>query len=407
MTLSMKRQKEPFEHLILVINVGSTSVKWKLFTERRLEVRDEGAFDRPCDFAQAVKSILRTIGNTADVSAVANRVVHGGGRFDVERLDPLTLKELHAFDHLAPLHNPPALECAHYFLEYIPSVPQWAVFDSGYFRELPETARVYAIPKAISERYNVRRVGFHGISHEYACAEAAKKLKKPLRDLTLISVHLGGGDSVALIHRGKPVDTSMGFTPLEGLPMMTRSGDLDPGLVLYLLRKHGEKHSGLVGVSNQAESRKVYKVESDDKAALRQSQSDAVKFQVSSFKFQESLDWLEHLLNEESGLKGISGESDFLELLHKRQTDTDAKLALDVFVYKIRKYIGSYCSVSPKKPDAIVFTGPIGSGEPFVRNEVMRDLWQMKGMKMLTIPANEELAMARKVNPKLQITNSK
>ena len=346
----IKSNNDQFESLILVINVGSTSVKWKLFAKRGLDVRGQGEFDRPCDFAAVTKSILRTVGNTARLSSIVHRIVHGGGRFSIERIHNSLLKEIHSFDHLAPLHNPPALECAQYFIEYMPGVPQWAVFDSGFFMDLPEVARTYALPKALSERYAIRRFGFHGISHEYACQDAAKKLKKTFSSLTLISIHLGGGDSVCLVHQGKPLDTSMGFTPLEGLPMMTRSGDLDPGIMFFLLRNHGYSPEGL-----------------------------------------------EHILNEESGLKGLSGEDDFLELLHKRNTDPNAQLALDLFVYHVRKYIGAYCAASPVKPDAIVFTGQIGSGEPFVREAVMKDLWIAKGVKMVTVPADEELAMARKI----------
>lgn len=388
----MRNKKESVESLILVVNVGSTSVKWKLFTEQKFEEREEGSFDRPCDFVHVAKSILRSVGNTERLAGVVHRIVHGAGKCTVERLNAQVIKDIHAFDHLAPLHNPPALECASLFHEYIPLIPQWAVFDSGLFNDLPDVARTYAIPRSLAKTFGIRRYGFHGIAHEYACQEAAKKLKKPLEELTLISIHLGGGDSACLMHQGKPLDVSMGFTPLEGLPMMTRSGDIDPGLIIYLLRKHaGESRS--LNMDSGVQSSK-FKVQSK---GVPMGRLELDSLQATGYEQQESLDWLEHLLNEESGLKGISGESDFLELLGKRKEDADAKLALDVFVYKIKKYIGSYCAASPKKTDAIVFTGTIGSGELFVRNAVMKDLWIAKDVKMITIPPNEELAMARKI----------
>lgn len=368
----MVKNKELFEPVILVVNVGSTSVKWRLFTDQKFEERGEGSFERPCDLAHVTKSILRSVGNTARLVGIAHRIVHGGGKFTVEPLNAQVIKNIRAFDHLAPLHNPPALECASLFHEYMPLIPQWAVFDSGLFNDLPEVARTYAIPRSLAKTFGIRRYGFHGISHEYACHEAAKKLKKPLKELTLISIHLGGGDSVCLMHQSKPLDVSMGFTPLEGLPMMTRSGDLDPGILLYLLRKFQQGNPSINSGSKIFPERSL--TESKD-----------------------YIDALERLLNEESGLKGISGESDFLELLHKKKTEPNVRLALDVFVYKIRKYIGSFCAASPRKPDAIVFTGLIGAGDPFVRTHVMKDLWIVKGIKVIIVPADEELAMARKI----------
>lgn len=364
---------------ILVINVGSSSLKYRLFDESSEKVLKEGDLGHSGDrgLERIVKTILRGIENVGAIAMVINRIVHGGPHPDAtQELSFSILDDLERWNFLAPLHNPPAIAAARLFLDYLPGVKQVAVYDSGFFRDLPKLARLYALLAEVRKRYSIERIGFHGISHEYACREACKKIKKPFEKANLISFHLGGGSSACVVSRGKPLDTSMGFTPLEGLPMMTRSGDLDPGIVLFLLKKF-------------VEDGHAYPLPNDVGA-----QHIA--------PLQNAVEYLEHILNEESGLKGLSGKESFLEILRDYQFDERSKFAYDFFVYHIRKYIGSYLAVAPVKPDAIVFTGEIGAGEASLRKNVMKDLWVAKGLKVVVVPPDEELAMMRKIkeNPK-------
>lgn len=343
---------------VLVINVGSSSLKYALFEEGSEKFLHEGTvgIDDHFDADEMVKKILRNVSNIGDLQVIAHRIVHGGEQHKgVEEVTQMVLKELEPYNFLAPLHNPHAVAIARSFLEFMPRLKHVAVFDSWFFRSLPPIAKLYALPRDVVEKYHIKRYGFHGISHEYACSQASRQLSKPFQKATFISLHLGGGSSACVVHQGKPLDVSMGFTPLEGLPMMTRSGDVDAGIIIFLLK------TGHYTAPD-----------------------------------------LDRLLNEESGLKGISGQEDFLSLLRNYQFDERSRLAFDFFVYHVRKYIGSYLAVAPLKPDAIIFTGEIGAGEPLLRKRVMEELWIAKGINVIVVPPNEELAIMRKVkeNPK-------
>ena len=217
---------------------------------------------------------------------------------------------------------------------------QFAVFDTEFFATLPEKAFTYALSESVSNEFGFRKYGFQGTSHQFVSRKI--KAKK------IITCHLGGGASVTAIKNGKAIDTSMGFTPLEGLVMMTRSGDIDAGVVLELVREF-------------------------------------------------TLDRTNEILNKESGIKGICGEGDMLKVLEKiKSGDKKAKLALDVFVYSIQKYIGSYFAILGGC-DVLIFTGSIGSGSAKIRNMICKDLAILKKTKILAIETNEELAIAEKI----------
>ena len=227
-------------------------------------------------------------------------------------------------------------------------VPHIAVFDTEFYKDLPEKAYVYPLSENLRKRYGFRRFGFHGTSHEYAAETGAKKIKKPFRKLKIITCHLGGGSSITAIKNGIAVDTSMGFTPMEGVAMMTRSGDIDPGIILELA-----EHFSLKKISQT--------------------------------------------LNLASGLKGISGSGDMLEILKRiKDGDKKAKLALEIFIYRIQKYIGAYFAVLAGC-DLLIFTGAIGSGSAKIRNMICKNLNILSKTKILSLRANEELAIAQKI----------
>ncbi len=401
-----------FMNHFLVVNVGSSSVKYALFDEReKLRIREhiEGARD----FRLTARRLLRKIGHLEEISATIHRIVHGGDKHEpVAEMTSLLLAHLKNTSELTPLHSPEALEAAEALAEFLPSAKQYAVFDSGFFRGLPRVAQQYALPKQILNHYRIHRLGFHGISHEYACRETAKKIKRPLEKSTFISLHLGSGSSIALIHRGKPLDTSMGFTPLEGLPMMTRSGDVDPGIVLYVLRKCIEerKQASSPNLSSRAEASGAWRshavrIRRGLPRRLTPPRNDETFLDSRLHENdQDVIEYLEHLLNQESGLKGLSGLGDFKQLLHAAQADPEARFALDFFMYRIRKYIGSYFAVAPRKPDALVTTGAIGAGDARFRKMLFKNFPLVKGIPIVAIRPNEELAMMRMVKQKFLIS---
>ena len=336
---------------VLVVNTGSSSLKFQLLAvgggarrlargviERiggeavlRLDADGVGASKAPVaagDHVEAVGGALaalrRMLGDTP-IDAVGHRIVHGGARFVAPTvLDDGVLAELDALGRLAPLHNGPGIAVARACRRLVdPRVPMVAVFDTAFHAGLPAAASTYAIPRELAARHGIRRYGFHGISYRYVTARYAALAGVPVDAATLIAFHLGNGCSIAAIARGRSVETSMGFTPLEGLVMGTRSGDVDPAIVAYL--------AGAEGVS-AAE--------------------------------------VERWLNERSGLAGLAGGSrDVRDLVARADGDADARLAVDVFCHRARKYLGAYMAVLGGAP-AVVFTGGIGEHQPEIRRRI-------------------------------------
>ena len=332
--------------MILVLNCGSQSIKWKVFGED-LKVAKEGS-------GVVLEDELNKISGLK-IDKIGHRVVHGGQKFiQPIKITEENLAELEKLNHLAPLHNPFNImgikACQNIFAD----VSQFAVFDTEFFADLPEKAHTYALPEKITEEFGFRRYGFQGTSHQFVAKEAARLIKKPFEKLSMITCHLGGGASMTAIKNGKAVNTSMGFTPMEGLVMMTRSGNVDAGIVLELVREF-------------------------------------------------TLDKTSEILNKESGVKGICGEGGMLKVLSRLERDPAVageknkyQLALDVFVYSIQKYIGSYFAILGKC-DVLVFTGSIGSGSKTIRDMISKDLKILKKTKVLAIETNEELAIANKI----------
>lgn len=317
---------------VLVVNVGSTSVKYDLYdmsTETCLVTGNAARSDSPHGIERALDAIAAQLRDRpAPLAAVGHRVVHGGDRLTSSvRIDAnveAVIAECAAF---APLHNPPSLAGIRAARSLWPEVPQVAVFDTAFHAHMPERAFVYALPRALYLEHGIRRYGFHGPSHQFMAACAADALRTDLSMLRLVTVHLGGGASVAAIAGGLSIDTSMGMTPLEGLVMDTRCGDLDPAIPLLLARR--------------------------------------------GF----SVDRLDEVFNRQSGLVGLSGlGSDFrtIETAAERG-DPHARLALDVFVHRIRKYIGAYAA-ELGGADAIVFAGGIGENSSVVRERACASL---------------------------------
>lgn len=341
---------------ILVINCGSSTVKADVFAlgasepafvakaladkigkaDAKVSVKTATgeASESPiagADFATAIDKIMEmfaaaSVCSAADLSAVGHRVVHGGARFSkpvvINAEVIAAVREMAVF---APLHNPANLAgiecCAAKF-----GTPQVAVFDTAFHQTMPPVATTYAIPRSLSEQHGLRRYGFHGTSHEYVSRECARRMNIPFEEFNAISLHLGNGASACAIKQGKSIDTSMGFTPLEGLVMGTRSGDIDPSLPFFL-----QQHASL-------------------------SAHDA-----------------EALLNKQSGLQGLAGVADMRELLGRAdQGDQAAALAVDIFCNRVRKYIGAYLTYG--EPHAVIFTGGIGENSAEIRHRILRDL---------------------------------
>jgi acetate kinase len=303
---------------------------------------------------------------------VGHRVVHGGEKFSQPAIiDDAALKTIEELIPLAPLHNPANVTGIKVMRELLPAVPQVAVFDTAFHQTMPARAFHYALPAEFYRSYDVRRYGFHGTSHQYVSGEAARHLGRPLETLNLITLHLGNGASATAIERGKSIDTSMGLTPLEGLVMGTRCGDLDPAVHFYLARKTGKP-------------------------------------------FEE----IEGILNKESGLKGICGLNDMREIQERSQGgDAQAELALEMFCYRVKKYIGAYYAALGSV-DAVIFTGGIGENSAMVRTKACEGLSALGiimderrnsadagglreiqakegGIRILVIPTNEEHEIAR------------
>ena len=310
---------------VLVFNPGSTTLKVALWFEDG-KLRDEHTFET-WDLGEAARTYLRHLDPT--VTAIGCRVVHGGNRFSEPILvTPDSIRQIDALGELAPLHNYGAAAVLRACFELAPQLPVVAVFDTAFHQTLPEVARTYAIPYQLAETESIQRYGFHGLSHQTACQILATELEKQGRkNSRLITCHLGGGASICAIKDGKSIDTSMGFSPLEGIMMATRSGDLDPGVILYLLRKGW------------------------------------------------TLEQLERTLNHESGLQGISGLSIDPRVLFQAADEGNprAALALHVFTYRIAKTIASYM-VPLQGVDGISFSGGIGENSARIRETICQQL---------------------------------
>lgn len=333
----------------LVINAGSSSVKFQVVDPASGELSAKGLVERIgepmgaaglqrlgaadvevtqpfADHRAALAWVLERLadaGQLADVDVVGHRTVHGGRRFDRPAvIDDETVATMRELIPLAPLHNPANIQGIEAAREQLPQVPHVAVFDTGFFADLPEAVRTYAIDSEVAARYDVQRYGFHGASHAYVSRKVAEDLGRDPADLRVVVLHLGNGASAAAVQGGRAVDCSMGMTPLDGLVMGTRPGDVDPGVLLHLLRQG-------MGV--------------DD---------------------------VDRLLNRSSGLKGLTGSGDMREVRAAAEAgDERARLALDVVVHRIVRYVGAFQAVMGGL-DVLVFTAGIGENNPHLRAEV-------------------------------------
>jgi acetate kinase len=313
---------------ILVLNAGSSSLKFNLFETSPEQVLARGDIERVSSWADALRDLFRQI-DSASVDAVGHRVVHGGDRFHESVIvDAGVEKEIDALSILAPLHNPHNLEAFRAARERLPGVPHVAVFDTAFHHTLPPRAYVYGLPYEYLTEKKIRRYGFHGISHRYVSWRFAQMHGKKRGDYRMITCHLGNGCSVCAIEYGRSIDTSMGFTPLEGLIMGTRSGDVDAGAILHLITHERQDPERLL-----------------------------------------------HVLNGASGLKGISGVSnDMRDLLREASAGNErAELAVDAFCYRVRKYIGMYLAAMGGA-DVLIFTGGIGENAAVIRARICEGL---------------------------------
>ncbi|SDK69830.1 acetate kinase [Lacicoccus qingdaonensis] len=387
---------------IIAMNAGSSSFKFQLFEmpeeveiakglverigleggifsvtvdgEKKVQERD---FDNHEDAVNAMlDELLRleVINDINDIIGSGHRVVHGGETFeDSVLITDEVVEKIDELSELAPLHNPANLMGINAFREQLPDVPHVAVFDTSFHQSMPESSYLYSLPYSYYKEYGIRKYGFHGTSHKYVTGRASEMLGRPLEELRLISCHLGNGASIAAVKGGKSIDTSMGFTPLAGVTMGTRSGNLDPALIPYIMKKTGKTATEVLNV-----------------------------------------------LNKESGLLGVSGFSSDLRDIEEeaKNGNSRAELALDVFGERIHKYMGSYATRMGGL-DAIIFTAGVGENSDVVRAKVVNGLEFMgvyfdetmndvKGqekfinhpyspVKIIIIPTNEELMIARDV----------
>ncbi len=387
---------------VLVINAGSSSIKYQLYEMPEAEVLAKGVVERigdqdarlihSCnekdhskniaipDHEKGMELILSTltdeqigvIDDIAQINAVGHRVVHGGEEFTGSVLiDKKVIASINKYADLAPLHNPPNLTGIDASMKNLPGAKQVACFDTAFHASIPKVAYIYALPYQLYQKYGIRRYGFHGTSHRYVSEIAAEMMGKNTADINIITAHLGNGGSLTAVKAGKSIDTSMGLTPLEGIAMGTRCGDIDPAILFYLAEK--------------------------------------------GYKTQD----LKDMCNKKSGLLGISNKSNDMRNLTQlaEQGDELSKLAIDVFAYRIRKYIGTYTAVLGTL-DALVFTGGIGENSFIVRQKVCKDMNQIgididqatnakiraeqadiskkdSRVKVFVIPTDEELIIAR------------
>lgn len=368
---------------ILVVNCGSSSLKIGVFecgdtaTELLKATYDRFA-DGSCSYKISKDGTIQTgqasFGDIASalaalpdilarngvtqLEAVGHRIVHGGETFrSTTILDAPTIKAIEDLTPLAPLHNPANLQAVCIATEVWPHLPQVAVFDTAFHSTNPPRATTYAVPKAWRDA-GLRRFGFHGTSHKYVAIRAAEEIGAPIRDLQIISVHIGNGASVCAVNHGESMDTSMGMTPLEGLVMGTRSGDVDPGLFGFLSRQLGV-----------------------------------------------SIAEIEDALYSESGLKGLTGSSDMRDIeIRAAEGDGEAQLAIELYAYRVRKYIGAYAAAMGGL-DAVIFTGGIGENSPSMRRRICDGL-DFMGLK-LDHDRNQSVELANHAAPQIQTYGAK
>ncbi|MEY8348848.1 acetate kinase [Bacillus cereus] len=387
---------------IIAINAGSSSLKFQLFEMPSETVLTKGLVERigledsiftitvngekqkevtniP-DHAVAVNMLLNKLTENGivksldEIGGIGHRVVHGGEKFaDSVLITDQVLADIEELSDLAPLHNPANIVGIKAFQEVLPNVPAVAVFDTAFHQTMPESAFLYSLPYEYYEKYGIRKYGFHGTSHKYVTERAAELLGRPLESLRLLSCHLGNGASIAAVEGGKSIDTSMGFTPLAGVTMGTRSGNLDPALIPYIMEKTGQ-----------------------------------------------SVEEVLNVLNKKSGMLGLSGFSSDLRDIEQAEEEGNhrAEVALEVFVERIHKYIGSYAA-RMKGVDAIIFTAGIGENSALIRERVLEGLEFMgvyfdpkrndirgeeafisfphSPVKIIVIPTDEEVMIARDV----------
>lgn len=386
---------------VLVLNSGSSSVKYQFIETSTQKVLTKGLVDRIgmdgasltnkrhdgdeikitgdiLDHTMAIEYILAVllspnhgvIKDRSEIHAIGHRVVHGAETFtDSVLITQEVIQEIHNNIELAPLHNPPNLKGIFACQQNLPATPQVGVFDTAFHQKMPPKAFVYGIPYTFYKQHRIRRYGFHGTSHRYVSERAAEIMNRPLKKMKMVTCHLGNGCSMAAVDGGISIDTTMGFTPLEGLLMGTRSGDMDPCIILHIMTKEG----------------------------LTLSESNT-------------------LLNKHSGLLGVSGvSSDMREIESSMGENKQAKLAFDIFAYRVKKYIGAYAAAMCGL-DAVVFTGGIGENSPLIRNAVLEGLEflginfdptqnDFRGKEkvitkpdsrvtVLVVPTNEELVIA-------------
>ena len=388
---------------ILVINCGSSSLKYQLINMENEGVLAKGLVERigiegsrvkhetigkeeviieepMSDHRKALELVLDALINPNygaiksmdEIGAVGHRVVHGGESFASSVIiDDRVMEAINDCIDLAPLHNPPNIMGIEACQELMPKTPMVAVFDTAFHQTIPASNYIYPLPYELYEKYGIRKYGFHGTSHKYVSLKAAEMLGKDIKDLNIITCHLGNGASVCAVQGGKSIDTSMGFTPLEGLAMGTRSGNVDPAIIPFVMEKEGL-----------------------------------------------TLDEVNNLLNKESGVLGISGvSSDFRDIEEAMEEGNErAKLALEVFTNKVKKYIGAYAALMCNV-DALVFTAGIGENSISIREQICeglecidikidKELNKVRGKDtivskdltstaILVIPTNEELMIAR------------
>ncbi|HAH97133.1 MAG TPA: acetate kinase [Firmicutes bacterium] len=388
---------------ILVVNSGSSSLKYQLFDMAQETVLAKGLVERigsqgsvlthqangkkeKMEFESpnheaALRKVFDVLTHTGtgvlkdikEIDAVGHRVVHAGEKFASSvRITPEVVAALEECSELAPLHNPPGITGIRAITKILPDVPQVGVFDTAFHQTMPKEAYIYPIPYEYYEKHKIRRYGFHGTSHRYVSMRAAAMLGKPIADLKLVTCHLGNGSSVAAVDGGRSIDTSMGFTPLAGIPMGTRSGDLDPAIVTFIAEKDGVTDEHVV----------------------------------------------QKILNKQSGVLGVSGLSnDFRDLeVAAEEGNERAALALTIFANGLRKYIAAYAAVM-NGVDAIIFTAGIGENSKEMRSRVCQGLaflgveideeqndcrgverdisTPQSKVRVLIIPTNEELVIAR------------
>lgn len=387
--------------IILVLNSGSSSIKFRLFKmpEEQLLLKglvegigshSGGAFlweraDR-CSrkemtihsHQEALQVIFEELHNTPEQpEIIAHRVVHGGEKYKVPVVvTPEVVQDIEALFDLAPLHNPPNLAGIRICQEKMPTLPNIAIFDTAFHQTLPPKAYLYGLPYELYEKYRIRKYGFHGISHKYVSRESMRILKENIKDFKILSCHLGAGASICAIEEGKSVQTSMGFTPLDGLMMGTRAGSFDPEIIVYLMRKG------------------------------------------------HSITEIEEMMQKKSGLKGISRRSFDVRDLREDELSGGAQseLAFEMFVSSVQRYLGSYSAVLGGL-DLIIFTGGVGEKAYYLRRRILES-FSFLGVKMdvrknranetiisaadsnvtvMVIPANEELQMAREAYQLIQL----